>query len=162
MQYKKVIIFTLILLSFGLTRLQAQEAIPTTGGNSSGSGGSASYTVGQVSYITNTGTTGTVAQGVQQPYEISIITGLPEYKSITLQCSVYPNPTTNFIMLHVENYMIKNLTYQLYDMNGKIIVTKKIDVIDTKIPMSDFKPATYYLIVTDNKKEVKTFKIIKM
>lgn len=45
------------LSGFGST-LQAQNAIPSLGGNASGSGGTASYTTGQVVYTTYTGTNG--------------------------------------------------------------------------------------------------------
>ncbi|MGD0341661.1 MAG: hypothetical protein ABSA76_08155, partial [Bacteroidales bacterium] len=62
--------------------IHAQSTITTSGGNASGSGGSASYTIGQVVYSTITGTNGSSAQGVQQPYEISIITGIAEAKDI--------------------------------------------------------------------------------
>ena len=56
------------LLCAGLT--QAQESVNSTGGNATGSGGTVSYTIGQVGYTTNTGSNGSVAQGVQQAYEI--------------------------------------------------------------------------------------------
>lgn len=46
MKHKTFIISTIFLLGIGLTGLQAQEAIPATGGNASGSGGSVSYSVG--------------------------------------------------------------------------------------------------------------------
>jgi len=60
-----------ILLFLELSKLQAQEATTTAGGEASGSGGYASYTVGQVVYTTKTGTNGnSVIEGVQQPYEI--------------------------------------------------------------------------------------------
>ena len=49
---------------------QAQEAVSAAGGNASGSGGTASYTIGQVAYTTNSSASGTITQGVQQPYEI--------------------------------------------------------------------------------------------
>ena len=86
MKYKKKLLTAVMLLGLGgLTSLQAQEAIPATGGEASGSGGSASYTVGQVVYTTNVGTNGnSVAEGVQQPYEISVVTGIPEAKDISL------------------------------------------------------------------------------
>ena len=45
--------------------VNAQTTIATTGGNAAGSGGSFSYTVGQISYSTVSGTNGSVAQGVQ-------------------------------------------------------------------------------------------------
>lgn len=150
-----------LLLGLGLTGLQAQEATLTTGGEASGSGGTVSYSVGQVVYFTNTGTTGSVAQGVQQPYEISVVTGIPEAKDISLSVSAYPNPTSDYLNLKVENYDNKNLSYQLFDINGKLLESKKIESNKTSIVMSNFVPATYFLKVTEGNKEVKTFKIIK-
>ena len=44
-----------LLASF---ELHAQESVPATGGDGSGSGGSTSYTIGQVVYTTNTGGNG--------------------------------------------------------------------------------------------------------
>ena len=64
--------------------LHAQETVPATGGDATRAGGSSSYTLGQVVYTTNTGTNGSVAQGVQQPYEISISVGI-EVTTINLE-----------------------------------------------------------------------------
>ena len=74
---------------------QAQEAVSAAGGNTFGSGGTASYTVGQVAYTTNSSASGTITQGVQQPYEILVATGVAEAKGISLECIVYPNPTND-------------------------------------------------------------------
>lgn len=156
MKYLLVFLFVL-----GLTRLQAQEAKIATGGNASGSGGSVSYSIGQMVYTTNTGTNGSVAQGVQQPFEISVVTGLDEVEGISLRCSVYPNPTTDYLVLKVENFDKENLSYQLIDINGKPLENKNITGNETNIIMSDLVPATYFLKVTLNNKEVKTFKIVK-
>jgi len=141
--------------------LQAQNAIPASGGNASGSGGTSSYTVGQVVYTTFTGTNGSAAQGVQQPFEISIITAIEEAKDISLEIVVYPNPATDFIKLKIENYEVKNLRYQLYDINGSLLQDNKIVGNETNIVMSNYMSATYFLKVTDNNKLIKTFKIIK-
>jgi hypothetical protein len=84
MKYKKLILSALLLSGLGLTGLQAQEVIPAVGGNASGSGGSVSYSVGQVAYQTHTGTNGSVVEGVQQPYEISVLTAIEEAKNINL------------------------------------------------------------------------------
>ena len=143
-----------MLLGLGLTA-QAQQAITTTGGNASGSGGTVAYSVGQIAYTTNTVATGSVAQGVQQPYEISIVLG------IDLEITVYPNPTTNFLTLDVGKTAISNLNFELLDINGKLIESKKITSAIETIRMENLSSATYFLIVTNNSKEVKTFKIIK-
>ena len=73
---------TLLAFTFSLSVATAQEGINVTGANASGSGGSASYTVGQMVYQTNTGTNGSVAEGVQQPYEISIVTAIEKAHGI--------------------------------------------------------------------------------
>ncbi len=161
MHYKKLKLIAILLLSLGLTGLQAQETTATSGGDASGSGGSVSCSIGQVFYITNTGSNGSVAQGVQQPFEISEASGIEEAAGITLQCSAYPNPSTDYLNLVVENYKLENLTYQLYDISGKLLETKKIESSETTIAMCNFNPGIYFLKVTDNSKEIKTLKIIK-
>ena len=83
--------------------LPAQETVPVTGGDATGAGGPSSYTVGQVVYTTNTGTNGSVAQGVEQPYEISTSVGI-KVTAINLELVAYPNPTNNALTLNIDNY----------------------------------------------------------
>ena len=158
---KKVFVSLVVLSGLVQTGLQAQSASTATGGNATGSGGTVSYSVGQTGYTTHTGTTGTVAQGVQQPYEISVVAGIEEAKAITLDCTAYPNPTTDFLRLKVLDYDTVNLTYQIYDSSGKQLVSRKIEGSETTISMQGLVRANYFLKVTDNKQEIKTFKIIK-
>lgn len=149
------------LFGFGTT-VQAQNVIPTSGGNASGSEGTVSYTLGQVVYTTSTSTTsGSVAQGVQQPFEISVIAGIKEAENINLVCSVYPNPASDFLTLKVENYDTENLSYKLFDANGKLLESKKVTGNETIISMANLFSSLYFLKVIDNQKEIKTFKIIK-
>ena len=155
-QKKTMTSVALILL--GLGGLHAQETPTAAGGEATGIGGTTSYSVGQVVYITNTGTNESVAQGVQQPYEISTMVGINE-TTINLEMNVYPNPTENFITLKVEK--TENLNYQLFDMQGKLIESKAINNSLSKISLENQLSTTYFLKVTKNSQIVKTFKIIK-
>jgi hypothetical protein len=161
MQHKKLELCAVLLLGLGLTGIYAQQAIPASGGDGSGGGGTVSYTVGQIFYNTNTGTNGSVAEGVQQPFEISIVTAVEEAKDITLEFVVYPNPATDFIVLKIGDYEPENLNYYLYDNGGKLIAKTKIQGSETSIPMQALPPATYFLKVSEKEKVLKTFKIIK-
>jgi hypothetical protein len=161
MKQNRLKLGVILLLGLGLSSLQAQESINASGGEATGSGGSVSYSVGQVAYQTHAGTNGSVTQGVQQPYEISVVTAIEEAKGINLSISAYPNPTTDFLELKVESEKLKDLSYQLYDMNGKLLQSEKITSNQTSIVMSNLVPATYFVKVTERNKEVKTFKIIK-
>ncbi len=159
MKHKKTITSVAFLL-LGLGGLHAQQRPTASGGEATGTGGAASYSVGQIVYTTNTGTNGSVAQGVQQPFEISTTVGINE-TSINLELSVYPNPTSNFLQLKVESERIESLSYQLLDLQGKVIESKKVSSTTTTVAMENLPTATYFLRVTDNNQVVKTFKIIK-
>ncbi len=159
MKHRKTIAsIALVLLGFG--GLYAQETVSTTGGNAIGSGGSLSYTVGQVVYTTHTGTNGSVAQGVQQPYEISTVTGFNE-TTIHLEIVVYPNPTTNLLQLKVESQELEDLRFQLIDLQGETIENKKVLEMQTTISMEALPKAVYFLNVISNNQAVKTFKVLK-
>jgi len=161
MRHKRLKLSAVLLLGLGLSGLQAQTAVPATGGNASGSGGSVAFSVGQVAYKTHTGTSGSVSEGVQQPYEVSVVTAIEEAKGINLSVSAYPNPTTNYITLRIDEFEISNLSYQLYDINGKLLQNEKITGNQTSIAMGNLVPANYFVKVIQSNKEVKTFKIIK-
>jgi len=168
MKYTRFKICAMVLSGLGITAMQAQETIPASGGNASGSGGTVSYSVGQIGATTHTGITGSVSEGVQQPYEISDITGIREANGIILNCAVYPNPATDFLTLKVEGsaYLsIRSMAYQLCDAGGKILENKNLSEYETIIAMTHLAPATYFLKVVrtsqDPYPELKVFKIIK-
>ena len=161
MLLKIVKLTAVFLLLLGPIRLHAQESINAAGGNASGSWGSASYSVGQAACQTHTGTNGSVAEGVQQPYEIFVVTGIKEAKSMNITASAYPNPATDYLTLEVNDFEFSTLRFQLYDLSGKLLQDKKITGKHTKIVMSDLIPATYFVKVILDNTEIKTFKIIK-
>jgi hypothetical protein len=146
------------LLCTGL--MQAQDTANTSGGDASGSGGSAAYSIGQVVYTTHTGSNGSVAQGVQQPYEISVLS-VKAPDGINLSMLAYPNPTTDILILSVGDGRTQDLSYQLYDMAGRLIENRKVTVPETRISMGDLNDAIYHLKVVSPLQEIKTFKIIK-
>jgi hypothetical protein len=154
---KKII--ALIIFGFSITSIQAQQTTASAGGDASGIGGTFSYSIGQVVYTYNYGTDLIVAQGVQQPFEISTL-GLDNYQ-INLVMQTYPNPTKDYLVLNVHAIDLSNIIFQLYDVNGTLIETRTIfNPIET-ICMVNLPSSVYFLKVTHNSKEVKSFKIIK-
>jgi hypothetical protein len=157
MKHKKTITsIAFVLLCLG--GLHAQESPTAAGGDATGTGGTSSYSIGQVVYTTATGTNGSLAPGVQQPYEISITTGLNE-TYINLELSVYPNPTTNYLTLKVDDF--ETLNFQLIDLQGKVIENKKVTTTTSTIEMEALPKAVYFLNVTKGNQLIKTFKVIK-
>jgi len=165
MKHYKLKISLVLLFSIVLAVLQAQEALPASGGSASGNGGSANYTIGQVVYTTATGSGGESIQGIQQPFEISVETGIKQ-KGINLKCVIYPNPVTDYLILDVDDAIVKahervSLQYQLFDTKGQMIETDKITTAETKIATDKLTQSNYILRVINNNRAIKTFKIIK-
>lgn len=161
MFFKKSQFILLFTIAISCVGLHAQVATPVTGGKASGTGGTVSYTVGQVGYETSTGLTGSVAPGVQQPYEIYVVASTVITGLIDLVYTVYPNPATERVQLKIDNYDVSGLEYQLFDMTGKLLQSKKIVSSETSIPLQTLSHSTYFLKIIKNNKEIKTFKIIK-
>jgi hypothetical protein len=138
----------------------AQNNTVATGGLATGTTGSASYSIGQVNYTTAIGTTSTISQGLQQPFEIVTLStnNLPQ---IQLTAKVYPNPTIQNVTLSITNYDFSDLKFTLYDIQGKVIYEGKIQQAETLIDMANLSSANYFLKVYNTNQSLKTFKIIK-
>jgi len=151
----------LLFLGIATSGLYAQEAVPATGGEASGTGGTVSYTLGQVLYTTYNAASNSEAQGVQQPYEISIVVGIDDVIGIQLQCKVYPNPSTSYLQLEIENYDLTKLNYRLFDVAGKLLRSHVVVENTTTIDIEQYVPSTYLLQVVNGENIIQTFKIIK-
>lgn len=162
MNKKQKSFLTLLIASISfVTAGYSQESVVVSGGNATGAGGTSSYSVGQVAYTNLPGSQGSVSQGVQQPYEIATL-GNDEFSEIKLLMNAYPNPATDILNLVVSNDKWNNLSYNLLDINGRIISQNlKVTSSETKIGMEKLNQGIYLLSVNENSKTIKTFKIIK-
>ena len=158
---KNLRLFTCFVFILSMSDIFAQEAMPAAGGKAAGTGGSVSYSVGQLVYWTYHGTGGTVAEGIQRPYEISVVTSVGETPGINLTVSAYPNPTTDYLTLQIDEFTISDISYYLFDMQGRLLLGERISDSHTSISMGNLVPAIYFVRVVQDNREVKTFKIVK-
>jgi hypothetical protein len=161
MDYKLILLSGMLMFGIALSGLKAQEAVLASGGEASGSAGTVHYSVGLVFYTTSKGTTGTVAEGVQQPYEISIVSASESVNEGIQSIQVYPNPVTDHLNLVVNYREASKLSYQLYDMKGNLLENSLLTRDETLLDMSKYAPATYFVRVIKCREEIITFKIIK-
>jgi hypothetical protein len=142
------------------TVLTAQETFSSSGFNSNGNSGLISYSVGQVSVGFFTGNNGSLTHGVQQPYEIFSTTG-DDILNINLKLTAYPNPTIDQLFLSIENIQGKFFNYQLFNIQGKLLLIDKCENNKTHINLNKFPPNTYLLSISENNTVIKSFTIIK-
>ena len=142
-------VFLISILFMMTAGVFAQSAIVPVGGDAQSNGGSVSYTVGQVVVQTSSNGTISVAEGVQQPYEIMTV-GVDDYPQIVLNAVVYPNPTENIAQLQLNGFEIPVGGFRaiIYDGNGKMLQSLNVT-------------GTYYLELRDSKRLLKTFKVVR-
>ena len=130
-----------------------------SGGGTSNTSGSISYSIGQVAYQSVSNTSGSVSQGVQYGFEISTLS--LEENALQLSLMAYPNPTQDLLNLRVGNYNQEKLAYKLLDLEGKVISEASMLSEETTIDMKQLPVATYFVEVHNDAKKVHVFKIIK-
>ncbi len=161
MPKKRTITGIILYIGLGLLSIKAQETVSTAGGLISGNGGSISYTLGQVVYTTNFANTGSAAQGVQQPFEISILTESETIKESIFICNVFPNPTTNALTLIIKGNPTDFFSYQLYNLNGILLESDQNIKHKSNLSLLKYKDSVFILKVVINDIEIRTYKIIK-
>ncbi|MDG1159001.1 MAG: T9SS type A sorting domain-containing protein [Flavobacteriales bacterium] len=156
---------TLVLFSILTTiTVSAQEVVSTQGDSYSNAAGSLDFTIGEL--VINTGTDGTndLTQGFHQTNWnfLGVEDFAPNYEAI-----IYPNPTED--VLNIRTSTFENVTYTLYDAQGKLVMQDILSAEQTPIQVSELAPGAYSLelIFEEGSKGAlsspkrKTFKLIK-
>lgn len=138
----------------------SQSNTVAAGGNASSSAGSVSFTVGQIDYISQSGSGGNLNQGVQQPFEISSTDGIYD-QNFSISLTIGPNPTSDILILSSTIALEDDFHFYLFDLNGKTIIEKTKLSHYEEISLAHLPVGIYNLIVKDSEKEIKLFKIIK-
>ena len=154
-------IFLVISLCIFTQGSYAQQAILSSCNDAAGVTGSVSYSFGQVFFIEKTGNGGNVMEGIQLPFEILFMAGINDEKGITLECIIYPNPAGESVKVKTEKLEGRKLICDIADLKGRVIKTMMIMDEEMIIPLQELSPSTYVITITENKRILKTFRLIK-
>jgi hypothetical protein len=148
---------TLVLFSFFVSiAVTAQEVVATQGESYTNAGANIDFTIGEV--IINTGTDGTndLTQGFHQTNWnfLGVEDFAPDYEA-----SIFPNPTSD--VLNIRTSSFENVTYTLYDAQGKLVMQNILSAEQTPIQVSQLDPGSYSLTLNNETQNLKTFKLIK-
>ena len=141
--------------------IQAQEVIASAGAEVESSGGSMSYTIGEMVVTSTVGTEGGLTQGYQQGFLTP--TAIDEIPA-ELELSLYPNPASDFIIIESKSLAdFEQIT--MYDMAGKLIWSQNGNSsVDNRITV-DFKghaAGNYIIRLADSdKNQSYSYSVIK-
>lgn len=138
----------------------AQQNTVAGGGEAIGTGGTVSYTIGQVDHLHLDATTGSVWQGVQQPVTITVITGV-DVRAVDLLIGVHPNPAHAQVVLVVAPEAVEGHRWTLRDDLGRELASGAVTAERTTIPLEALAAAGYLLQVSNTQGTIKTYRILK-
>lgn len=156
----KSIFTSFLILGIFTSKPYAQETTLSTGADYSNSNGSISFSIGQTTFNSNENTSGLESQGIQQPFEIYLITNSIKDQSI-YDISLYPNPTTDQIFLETKSSQDQIIQIQLYNMEGKLILNNEINDEKAKIDFSNYTSGQYLIKIKNSNNKTQSFNIIK-
>ncbi len=161
MKKKHLLISLSLMFALGLYVAEAQQTVSSAGASFTDANGSVSYSIGQLVYSAYDSEYGFIIEGVQLPWELFIPNVNIEETAISLTALAYPNPSSDYLYLRIEEYPIDNLQYHLYNQSGKLLNSNKISDTETQISMKELPSAIYFISITNKQQEIKSFKIIK-
>ena len=132
--------FFILSITLSFSTIYSQKSIVATGGKAIGAGGTASFSVGQISYKSPNGNI--VSNGVQQLYEIATL-GKSNFDNILLEMNVLSNLAAGELSFKIDK-INQNLYFQLLDINGKSFsYIEKINENETIINLKNLNEGIY-------------------
>ena len=110
---KSIVVICLLICNVSV----AQSSVNSSGGEATGSGGFASFSVGEIVYSNFSSSSGSVMEGIQFPFEV--VTLSTSVFAHEIQLLAYPNPVINTLTLKLQNKVVSDLEYQLFYCFGK-------------------------------------------
>lgn len=155
---KKFNLTLVLLIGFALSA-KAQQTTVSSGGDIHGDTGTLSFSLGQVHFNTYSSSSMAISEGIQQIYEVrSLSTGL---STEPFSLAVYPNPASDYLTINFRNQFGEGYNFQLYDLNGKMIINRKISGEKTIIDLRKYASAIYILNLYKDNSKIQSFKILK-
>tara|TARA_R110002012_G_scaffold203333_1_gene372703 strand:- start:3768 stop:4082 length:315 start_codon:yes stop_codon:yes gene_type:complete len=103
-----------------------------------------------------------VAQGVQQPFEISVVTGIEEAKGINLTVTAYPNPFATTFSIDLKSNATSIVSIAIYDMTGRLLETREIKADGlANQTLGERYPSGIYNVIVNQGDQTQTIRVVK-
>jgi hypothetical protein len=143
-----LILLCLPILGFGQAPILTPSVVSSSGDSYSNGNVIMDYTLGEIVVEAYGSPTTILTQGFHQ--EILRIT--TEVVNIDIKTKVYPNPTTNFLIIELEKNV--NADILVYDINGKIVIKDRLNNEQQKqLDFSFLKQGNYFLHINIAEKQ---------
>lgn len=154
----KVISSILLVLAAHMMSAQdlSPEVVATAGETFSTNSLTLDWTLGEIMTESYSGTI-VLTQGFHQPDNNT--TSLEDLASVVGTITVYPNPTTDFIVIETEQ--AGNLELVLFDMSGRSVLRQNVSGSSSQLDLSGLPDGSYLLRLSDGQQAARSIRISK-
>jgi hypothetical protein len=156
---KKKFLIVIPFLFYIAFSTNAQQVISSGGDFHQNSGGSVVFTIGEGISETFLNSNNILTQGFNQS-KLSV-SAIEDIKKVDYTINAFPNPTSDYIIIKLENKSYENMNYQIFDMQGKMLKHDMLIGAETKISFQNLPSSTYFIKIFEGDQAIKSFKIIK-
>jgi hypothetical protein len=145
--------------------LGSLEVLSSSGGSFSKGNFQLDWTLGELETETFSSSESILTQGFHQSDVDLSVTQAEVHKASNI--TIFPNPVVDQILVvAVDPYIISEsrsgLTAKLVNVYGEVIQTEDIKEQNHSISLAQHAPGIYFLVVNQNNRLLKTFKVIKI
>lgn len=116
------------------------------------------WSIGEVMTETYHNSNQMVTQGFHQGrYNVTVV---QEYSGMAEKITIYPNPVEDFLNISAKGINTASCWCYLTDNNGTMLAKVQLEE-DLRLPMAYYATGTYNLLIQQDNKFIKKFKIIK-
>lgn len=159
---KKTLLIAFCVFGFGTAFCQSTkpEIISASGDYFTNANATLSWTIGECITETYSSSGNILTQGFQQSKYL--ITAVDKVAKNNLKINIFPNPSSDFINVAFDNNLKEqSYTLKLFDMQGKELLTQKINTNQTRLAMKQYATGVYFLKITDTNNQSSNYQIIK-
>ena len=117
----KLLFILLCLPLIGFGQVNSPSVVSSSGDSYSNGSVIMDYTLGEIVIETHANSSTVLTQGFHQG-DLKVNTGVV---NIDIKTKVYPNPTTNFLIIEIEKNV--NADILVYDINGKLVIKDRLN-----------------------------------
>lgn len=143
---KRIALLTIAIGGFAFANAQSisPDVIATAGDHYVSSNAQLSWTIGEPVIETVQAGGNIITQGFHQT--TLTVTSIDETSAVSLDVSIYPNPTSDRVIISIPDNQY-DFTVEMYDLNGKMVMSDKINRVDNQKELDVTSLATsYYLL----------------
>ncbi|MFM7310701.1 MAG: T9SS type A sorting domain-containing protein [Flavobacteriales bacterium] len=135
-----------------------QQTVLSSGGDINAASGSVSYSIGQVSYEHIDGPAGTLYEGVQQPYELFVVS--IDESMLDVSFALFPNPTRDYITISMEHFQ-DGLSMAIFDLQGQLMMDTPLLHSNQALNVQHWAPSSYIVRIRNSSGAFSEFIFIK-